>query len=181
MNMKQFIQNCNLKNEKGEHTMKRRKNLLAFLLISLGLIMAAESALAEEKSADEIAKELSNPAGALASLNFNLQYTEFTGALPGSDDQESTSVIFQPALPFPVGDKGRKIIFRPAVSLPMMPVMKPMITKVATELTIRIMGRYSTPNRLRKAASAKLLKTMPEERMRKRRIADQMNRLISSW
>ena len=73
--------------------------------------------LGEEKSADEVAKELANPAGALASLNFNLQYTEFTGDLPKSDDQESTSLIFQPVLPFPVGDKGRRIIFRPAVPL----------------------------------------------------------------
>ena len=73
---------------------------------------------AEKKSADEVAKELSNPAGSLASLNFNLQYTEFTGDLPGSDDQKSTVLTFQPVLPFPVGNKGRNILFRPLVPLP---------------------------------------------------------------
>jgi len=67
------------------------------------------------QSADEIAKELSNPAGSLASLNFNLQYQTFKGDLPDADDQDSWSMIFQPTLPFPVGDKGRRVIFRPAV------------------------------------------------------------------
>ncbi len=59
------------------------------------------------QSADEIAKELSNPAGSLASLNFNLQYQTFKGDLPDADDQDSWSMIFQPTLPFPVGDQGR--------------------------------------------------------------------------
>lgn len=72
---------------------------------------------ATEKSADEIAKELSNPATSLASLNLNLQYQTFKGDLPGADDQDSWSMIFQPGLPFPVGDKGRNIVFRPAVPL----------------------------------------------------------------
>jgi hypothetical protein len=74
---------------------------------------------AEEKSADQVAKELANPAGSLASLNFNLQYTEFTGDLPRSDDQESWALTFQPTLPFPVGDQGRRIIFRPLVPVPL--------------------------------------------------------------
>ena len=99
--------------------MKRSKMLFASVVMILGLIVSPGEAPADEKkSVDEIAKELSNPAGSLASLNFNLQYTEFTGDLPGSDDQKSTALIFQPVLPFPVGDKGRRIIFRPAISLP---------------------------------------------------------------
>lgn len=87
-------------------------------LIMLGITLLNNAAVAQEKSADEVAKELSNPAGSLASLNFNLQYTEFTGDLPGSDDEESTAVIFQPVFPFPVGDKGRRIIFRSAFTVP---------------------------------------------------------------
>ena len=86
----------------------------------LALIMGSGVAsAAEEKSADQVAKELSNPAGSLASLNFNLQYTEFTGDLPKSDDQESWALTFQPTLPFAVGDKGRRIIFRPLVPVPL--------------------------------------------------------------
>ena len=86
---------------------------------ALGLALAMGSALTNAgepaKSADAIAKELSNPAGSLASLNFNLQYQTFKGDLPGAGDQDSWSLIFQPTLPFPVGNKGRRVIFRPAV------------------------------------------------------------------
>jgi hypothetical protein len=87
--------------------------------IGLGLILGSGSAWAETaaKSADEIAKELANPAGSLASLNFNLQYQTYKGDLPGAGDQDSWSMIFQPSLPFPVGDQGRRVIFRPAVPL----------------------------------------------------------------
>ena len=87
------------------------------MAINLALAMVTSVSLADEpaKSADEIAKELSNPAGSLASLNFNLQYQTFKGDLPDADDQHSWSMIFQPTLPFPVGDQGRKFIFRPAV------------------------------------------------------------------
>ena len=83
--------------------------------IGLGLILGAGSVVAEPtaKSADEVAKELSNPAGSLASLAFNLQYQNYKGDLPGADDQDTWSMLFQPVLPFPVGDKGRRIIFRP--------------------------------------------------------------------
>ncbi len=98
--------------------MKYSKTILGLLLISLTLVFSFSSALAAEpKSADEVAKELANPAGSLTSLNFNLQYTEFTGDLPNSDDQNSTSLIFQPVLPFPVGNKGHRIIFRPAFTV----------------------------------------------------------------
>ena len=86
--------------------------------LSLALAMGPALTNAEPaKSADEIAKELSNPAGSLASLNFNLQYQTFKGDLPGAGDQDSWSLIFQPVLPFPVGNKGRRVIFRPAVPL----------------------------------------------------------------
>lgn len=65
-----------------------------------------------------MAKELSNPAGALASPSNNIEYTTFKGKLPGADDQDSWSYTFQPVLPFPVGDKGRRVIFRPLVPVP---------------------------------------------------------------
>ena len=100
--------------------MKYNKSLLTLIAVSLCLMMGTGAALsAEEKSADQVAKELSNPAGSLASLNFNLQYTEFTGDLPRSDDQESWALTFQPTLPFPVGDQGRRIIFRHLVPVPL--------------------------------------------------------------
>ena len=73
----------------------------------------------EGKSADEVAKELSNPAGSLASLVNSLEYTIYEGDLPGADDQDGWSYSFQPVLPFPVGEKGRNIIFRPLLPVPL--------------------------------------------------------------
>jgi hypothetical protein len=95
------------------------KFAVTFFALILGLFLSSASAFAAEKSSDEVAKELSNPAGSLASLSLNIQYTAYEGDLHNSRDQGSTSLIFQPVLPFPVGDKGnRRIIFRPAITLP---------------------------------------------------------------
>jgi hypothetical protein len=88
---------------------------------ALALALSATAAFAqhEGKSADEVAKELSNPAGALASLVNNIEYSRYKGDLPGADDQDGWSYSFQPVLPFPVGDEGRRIIFRPLFPVPL--------------------------------------------------------------
>jgi hypothetical protein len=91
---------------------------MAVIALALGLVPGAVLAEHEGKSADEVAKELSNPAGALASLVTSLEYTTYKGDLPDADDQDGWSFAFQPVLPFPVGDKGRRIIFRPLVPVP---------------------------------------------------------------
>lgn len=70
-----------------------------------------------EKSADEIAKELSNPNSPLASLLFKQTYTSFDGSLPGASDQSSNVTLFQPVFPFPMGDTGTVNLFvRPALA-----------------------------------------------------------------
>jgi hypothetical protein len=93
------------------------KKLLSTIGLGLILISASAVTFADEKSADDIAKELANPASSLSSLNLHLQYTEFAGYLPGAHDEASTALVFQPTLPFPVGDKGNNIIFRPVIPL----------------------------------------------------------------
>ena len=98
-----------------KHWRFRAAKPAAALSLALAMGSALTNAGEPAKSADAIAKELSNPAGSLASLNFNLQYQTFKGDLPGAGDQDSWSLIFQPVLPFPVGNKGRRVIFRPAV------------------------------------------------------------------
>lgn len=85
---------------------------LAFLLA--GLLLPFNQIMAQ--SADEAAKELANPNTALASLTFKLQHRIFEGDLPNADDQNGTTLLFQPALPFPL-DNGDKIIFRPAIPI----------------------------------------------------------------
>ena len=69
---------------------------------------------AAKPSMDEIARELANPNTSLASLNFKLQYRQFEGDLEDADDQTSTTLLFQPILPFKRED-GSKIIWRPAI------------------------------------------------------------------
>lgn len=114
--------------------MKVKCKNIPFKVVLAGLIavvmmfgLATGRVLAhEQQSADKLAKELSNPAGSLASLSFNLQYIDYKGHLRKSDNQNSTTLTFQPVLPFPVGDKGRRIIFRPLFSVPFdQPVFEP--------------------------------------------------------
>lgn len=64
---------------------------------------------------EELAKELSNPGAANATLNFKLEFRSFDGTAPGADDQSSTTLTFQPVLPF-VLNNGNNLIFRPAFS-----------------------------------------------------------------
>ena len=93
--------------------------VLTVIVLLFGSISTAYAEVAysasQSKSAEQIAKELANPASSLASISMNLQYTKNDGDLPGASDQNSMSFIFQPVLPLPVGDKGRNIIVRPAV------------------------------------------------------------------
>ena len=67
-------------------------------------------------TADEIAAELANPNTPLASLNFKLQYRTFEGDLPNADEQDSTTLLFQPSMPFPLAN-GDVVFFRPAIPL----------------------------------------------------------------
>ena len=85
---------------------------LVLALLLPGITLAQE----QEQSIDEIAKELANPNTSVASLTFKLQYRTFEGDLGDADDQDSTTLLFQPSLPFK-RDDGSKIIWRPAVPL----------------------------------------------------------------
>jgi hypothetical protein len=92
--------------------------LAAVAIPSLG--SAAEEAH-HGKSADEIAKELANPNNSLASLTFKNQYRWYKGDLPGADDQDNYTLLFQPVFPFPLaptasGGKANLFI-RPAIPL----------------------------------------------------------------
>lgn len=71
------------------------------------------------KSADEVARELSNPATSLSFLTMKNQYRFYDGDLPDADDQDNYTLLFQPVFPFPMGEtsKGGKsnIFVRPAI------------------------------------------------------------------
>jgi len=92
---------------------------IAAILYVLGAI--SPTASAEEKSADEVARELANPNNSLASLTFKNQYRWYTGDLPDADDQGNYTLLFQPVFPFtlePTESGGKANLFvRPAVPL----------------------------------------------------------------
>ena len=91
------------------------KQLLAFKFMALGLsVVFSTSVLAE--SNEEIAKKLANPNTSLATLTTKLQFRSFEGTLPGANDQSSTTLLFQPGLPFLL-ESGAKVIWRPAVPI----------------------------------------------------------------
>jgi hypothetical protein len=69
---------------------------------------------AAKPSMDEIAKELSNPNTSVATMTFKTQFRTFEGDLGDADEQSSTTLLFQPGLPFKRED-GSKIIWRPAL------------------------------------------------------------------
>jgi len=56
------------------------------------------------KTANEVARELANPAGSLASLTFKNQFRIYDGDLPDADDQWNYTLLFQPVFPFPLGE-----------------------------------------------------------------------------
>ena len=82
-------------------------------------IPTAADASAEEtaQSADAVARELANPNSSLATLTLKNQYRWYTGDLPGADDQNNFTMLFQPIFPLslPKDDNGnsRNVFFRP--------------------------------------------------------------------
>ena len=94
------------------------------LLTTLAMLLAhplAARAEAAAKSADEIARELANPNNSLASLNLKNQYRWYTGDLPGADDQDNYTLLFQPGFPFSLAAReggGKANLFvRPAIPI----------------------------------------------------------------
>lgn len=95
---------------------KLSRIIITFMLTS-SAVWAEEGAVAAgEVSANEMAKELSNPNTALASMTLKTQFTGYTGDLPGAEDQFGSAVLFQPVLPFPRKD-GSQVFFRPGIPI----------------------------------------------------------------
>ena len=88
--------------------------LLATAACALGFAAFANAEEKAEKSAAEIAAELSNPNTALGTMNFNMDYISYDGDLPGASDQSALRLTFQPSLPYPL-DNGMNFFARPAI------------------------------------------------------------------
>ncbi len=91
------------------------KNLLCGL--ALVVIGAPATVFAQDQqSADDVAREMSNPTAAVSALSSSFNFTTYAGDLPGAGDQTGWSYLLQPAIPFPL-ESGANIIFRPAITL----------------------------------------------------------------
>ena len=77
--------------------------------------LAAEKAESVEKTNDQLAKDMANPNTPLTSLRFRTRYQEYTGDIPGADEQTRTSTTLQPTLPFPL-ENGSTLYVRPAIN-----------------------------------------------------------------
>ncbi len=103
--------------------MKNKVSKLSKLALVVTFVLTAvlisSTAMAQEKSGksvEEVARELANPNTPLASLTFKFQFRTYEGDLPNADDQNGTTLLFQPVLPFSLAN-GDKVIFRPAIPL----------------------------------------------------------------
>lgn len=87
------------------------KHILAALSVAITSFLPALAQVGP--NIDELARELSNPGAANATMNFKFEYRTFRGDLPGAVNQNNLTVTFQPVLPF-VLPNGNNLIFRPA-------------------------------------------------------------------
>ncbi|BHH86074.1 hypothetical protein [Desulforhopalus sp. 52FAK] len=91
--------------------------LLAIIVSGISSVAIAADTQGTAKSADDVARELANPNSSLATLTVKNQYRWYTGDLPGADDQDNYTMIFQPVFPLsmPKSENGdaRTVFLRP--------------------------------------------------------------------
>ena len=95
--------------------------LLALIVFGISSLAVVSETSGQEQSASDVARELANPNSSLASLTFKNQYRWYTGDLPGADDQDNYTMVFQPVFPLSLpqagnGDK-RTLFIRPGFPL----------------------------------------------------------------
>jgi hypothetical protein len=71
------------------------------------------------KSMDQIAREMSNPLAAFLSFNYQFEYINYQGNIPGADDQSARGQFFGLVIPFGQKENGKGWVSR--FSLPFYP------------------------------------------------------------
>ena len=104
------------------------KSLIAFfglcglIVVSTSTVLIGQDEANEEpKSADEIAKEMSNPIGSLASLTLQGTYAGWDGSIDGASSQNTSTLIFMPTIPFKL--RTGSITVRPSFPVSAAPVI----------------------------------------------------------
>jgi len=84
-------------------------------IIGMGMcLLLPLSLVAQEKSMEELSKEISNPLAQIWNLSFQNNYTKVTGDLVDGSDHINTT-LFQPVLPVPL-DNGMTAFARPVIT-----------------------------------------------------------------
>lgn len=95
--------------------------LLLFICCLATQLNAQEKEANQEKSVDEVARELANPNNSLATLRFKNQFRWYKGDLNNADEQSNYTLLFQPVFPFtmqPTASGGKANLFvRPAIPI----------------------------------------------------------------
>jgi hypothetical protein len=89
-----------------------RVKLFKILILSVVTIITLSAQEDKKKTADEIARELSNPIGSLASMVIQGTWVQWDGTLEGASDQTSGAIVFLPTLPFKLW--GGNLVVRPS-------------------------------------------------------------------
>jgi hypothetical protein len=84
---------------------------LLLIVLLFGNVFSQE----EQKSADEIARNMSNPTLPMFNLALFYDYQNMTGNLPEADNQSVNLLALQPPLPFPLKN-GKNLLIRPLIS-----------------------------------------------------------------
>ncbi len=114
--------------DKPNYRQYQSGNHLPFTLFFMTLVVFGISSLVavaetsgQEQSASEVARELANPNSSLATLTLKNQYRWYTGDLPGADDQDNYTMVFQPVFPLSLPQDGsgnqRTFFIRPGFPL----------------------------------------------------------------
>ena len=97
-----------------------RPGLIRFISIYIAAIFilptSAIAADQETYTLDEIAKELSNPVTALASIRTDVEYRTYQGDLPAAGDQSNTVFVIKPSIPIPLKN-GNNILMRATIPI----------------------------------------------------------------
>ena len=108
--------------ENNKMKMKKTPILLLLFICCLATqLYAQEKEANQEKSVDEVARELANPNNSLATLRFKNQFRWYKGDLNNADEQSNYTLLFQPVFPFtmqPTASGGKANLFvRPAIPI----------------------------------------------------------------
>ena len=97
-------------------TMRIVSIVLMALTCQSTMAQSQDEESSEGQSAAAVAQKLADPNATLGQLSFPLDYTSYTGDLPGADSQSAWKLSFQPSLPYSLSEE-MNLFVRPLVPI----------------------------------------------------------------